>query len=801
MSELVLDEELLGDEETNKENVKVSGSGGSRSGRKSMKPRRRSSFGARRLSGFGGGGGGGESAADQTKLAEMYSAIIKLSSENKINAKNSWSLNLIEHMDHMLYGEGKVNFQKASCTLDASIKIYSYRVDETVASTYRVLENLSRSDAGDGHPDEEKHAKLGSKDVSAKIGCGDTLEKNLKSINMGNLDKEFDVDPLFHKMSKTFDEAGSKGMLLNNLNVSSGCRVVFDSGDLTPEAEAEASIETETEAQQPNNDTDESDEQAATSAAEELEDAQQHVDAEEPPPAIMIDVSSLKAKLESLGSMSALPLCPQFEDFRKELARLGEEEGVAALAEEGAFGPRDADGEDDDEDYEDDSEPAEYMADDTGGEGFDVGDFGDGDGPGENAYEDEHQPLDAAVVWGDVSMASLAHQRMSLGVGGGSGKGGLLDKLCADMKMVDDEYTFFDSKAMAAKNQWAGAIHWKFAGSSLNKAVPRTPKAPAAGEDDEDDNATGTKATRSRKSAFFIDMDSEPVSEDAFAPPRSAGKSSKSSASNGAKHDSTMLTARYLERAAANVEAYSLPRDLKFQAKDLARLFLRPAAVIRRDALAGGGGGGMHLMSIDKSRGGISFGFGQGGAGAGAGLGDDDQGPIMFDEGLGGYDDDDVDDDGMGFNFAAAQGGDHGLTTGLASDGAVVDDWQGAGLLKPVRHVEKIQVNYATKAKKVDVRRLKKDMWKKIDYTQATGGEVNEEGPKQTKGCGGEEAMTFQEMVTDVNRTQGQEQDAVTLPFYFICVLHLANEKGLKLEGREDLGMLILHVLNAALPL
>ncbi len=45
---------------------------------------------------------------------------------------------------------GRVNFQKASCTLDASIKIYSYRVDETIACTYRVLENLSRTDESGG---------------------------------------------------------------------------------------------------------------------------------------------------------------------------------------------------------------------------------------------------------------------------------------------------------------------------------------------------------------------------------------------------------------------------------------------------------------------------------------------------------------------------------------------------------------------------------------------------------------------------------------------------------------------------
>jgi hypothetical protein len=37
------------------------------------------------------------------------------------------------------------NFQKASCTLDASIKIYSYRVDDTWTSSYKILENLSRS--------------------------------------------------------------------------------------------------------------------------------------------------------------------------------------------------------------------------------------------------------------------------------------------------------------------------------------------------------------------------------------------------------------------------------------------------------------------------------------------------------------------------------------------------------------------------------------------------------------------------------------------------------------------------------
>lgn len=42
-------------------------------------------------------------------------------------------------------------------------------------------------------------------------------------------------------------------------------------------------------------------------------------------------------------------------------------------------------------------------------------------------------------------------------------------------------------------------------------------------------------------------------------------------------------------------------------------------------------------------------------------------------------------------------------------------------------------------------------------------------------------------MATPMTFAKQEEQSGVTVPFYFICLLHLANEKGLKLEGREDL--------------
>ena len=39
----------------------------------------------------------------------------------------------------------------------------------------------------------------------------------------------FAVDPLYHQTSAQFDEGGAKGLLLNNLGVYAGCRVLFDS--------------------------------------------------------------------------------------------------------------------------------------------------------------------------------------------------------------------------------------------------------------------------------------------------------------------------------------------------------------------------------------------------------------------------------------------------------------------------------------------------------------------------------------------------------------------------------------------
>ena len=189
----------------------------------------------------------------------------------KITTKNTWSLPLIDHMDELISED--TNFQKASCAIDASVQIYSSRVDDVWTSSYRVLENLNRSEAKPTEVEAETNKGV-SKRVRVpvaspfplfhtqcravlQLGAVETLETNLANITVKKFETECDIDPMFHKvtltgafppthhaltlslptflwlqMSKNFDEGGARGLLLNQLSVQEGCRLAFDSIDV-----------------------------------------------------------------------------------------------------------------------------------------------------------------------------------------------------------------------------------------------------------------------------------------------------------------------------------------------------------------------------------------------------------------------------------------------------------------------------------------------------------------------------------------------------------------------------------------
>ena len=133
---------------------------------------------------------------------------------------------------------------------------------------------------------------------------------NSANINLHKLDAAFDIDPLFHKMSKTFDEGGAKGLLLANLGVSDkGCNIVFDS---TLDADDENS--------------DQDGEEKEESEEEEKKEDENH--GQHTLSGVMVDVSALTSKLETLlggQTVQQLPLVPQLESLRSDYFQLEEE--------------------------------------------------------------------------------------------------------------------------------------------------------------------------------------------------------------------------------------------------------------------------------------------------------------------------------------------------------------------------------------------------------------------------------------------------------------------------------------------
>ncbi|CAK9234237.1 unnamed protein product [Sphagnum jensenii] len=176
------------------------------------------------------------------RILELHNNCIKLAAENKITQRNTWDLKLIDHLSTLVEGddedEDNTNFQKASCTLEAGVRIYSTRVDSVHTEAYKVLGGLSRttaapnrdiknSDNGEANveePQKYSHKKVGS--------CSSTLEASFANFNIKKFDVGFTVDPLFHQMSAQFDEGGAKGLLLNTLSVFHGCEIVFDSQEV-----------------------------------------------------------------------------------------------------------------------------------------------------------------------------------------------------------------------------------------------------------------------------------------------------------------------------------------------------------------------------------------------------------------------------------------------------------------------------------------------------------------------------------------------------------------------------------------
>ena len=109
-------------------------------------------------------------------------------------------------------------------------------------------------------------------------------------------------------------------------------------------------------------------------------------------------------------------------------------------------------------------------------------------------------------------------------------------------------------------------------------------------------------------------------------------------------------------------------------------------------------------------------------------------------------------------------------------------------LLQATRKVEKVDIGYASIAKRVNVRKLKTDIWSEIDKETSSKAVIPVDSENAVADKKKEKAekqvaptISFQDLISDI--AVKQQQKEVSLPFYFICLLHLANEKTLKIDS------------------
>ncbi|KAF2831853.1 barren [Ophiobolus disseminans] len=686
-------------------------------------------------------------------LLANFEEWMKMATDNKINANNSWNFALIDYFHEMsLLKEGDgVNFQKASCTLDGCVKIYTSRVDSVATDTGKLLSGLAenagkkrRGDADEGEDgeDEGEEGEDGQKKRKKRAArsAEATLATSFNQLQNKKMELEFSVDPLFKKASADFDEGGAKGLLLNHLSIDSKGRIVFDSSDDANDATAED-----------------------TRATPGPEDRREREETEEPQPSedIEIDISGLASKyFPDLLRLDEQDICPSMKTFD-----LGDVNGSMDLPFLKA--PEDWRGDEKKDEEEEEGNRSGLFLDDENPMGFDDDDdinMGGFDLPPETGFGE------GGEVWAREAIRDPQARVHIIGLGdgeeeGAEGAGGEMATEGAGYGLSmshgrDQEQenilSYFDQ---ALKKNWAGPEHWRIRRvKDVGKAAPAT--------------------KRKEKEPFEID----------FAAPMTQGTADMLYTPATSNSTISLPKAQWKSKT-RNL----LPDDKHFNSRQLLRLFLKPKARMgsRRE-----GRRAQPQPAKEPAHGDVDEAYWANREGQDA-LADED-GAVQ-----GNYDADFFQDDGLPLpggpideddDFADAR--DHfspppmdGPEATQPMDGVLPssqEDAFGAQLVTQSRRFRPEYVQYARVAKKVDVKRLKDELWRGIGLDDITA-PPKTSSPDDIDAKAVDGSLTFTDVVNNLQSVYPKQAMAdISTSYCFICLLHLANEKGLVINNQEN---------------
>lgn len=496
---------------------------------------------------------------------------------------------------------------------------------------------------------------------------------------------------MFKKASADFDEGGAKGLLLNHLMIDSQGRIVFDSsddsGDVAPTETRDGHVDVENE----DNDNDEGD---VTVKVDVEAEGKVAVTEEAEEPVVEIDLVSLGQKfLSGLGRLDELDVCPSLKDFD-----LGNPSGSMDIP----FLRAPEDWRDQDKKPAAAGDHSGMLIDDEAPIGFDDDDLGLGsfDIGGDVAFGE------GGEAW--ARDAAIAPQMRSYNGELGEDEGDEFDdngeyivsmmKPHSADKMHEDILGFFDQ---ALQKNWSSAEHWRI------RKIKDANKPSSEGK------------KRKEKEPFEID----------FAAPLEATMADiihTQASSNSA----ISLPKKDWKSKSRNL----LPDDKHFNSKSLLRLFLKPKARLSRrrakvgfGARAGAGGFGHDQLDDDQQIEMDEAFWAKQKAPEDTVLPEGDYDANFFqDDGLpfpagGGGDDDDDELDFADAREHMSPDGDVGMTeaggmTAMLGGETFTNAAFGHTLVTSTRRIRPEYVNYARKATKVDVRRLKQEIWKGMSF-------------------------------------------------------------------------------------
>ena len=500
---------------------------------------------------------------------------------------------------------------------------------------------------------------------------------------------EFSVDPLFKKASADFDEGGAKGLLLNHLAIDTTGRIVFDSSDDIGDATAEP---------------DATEEGTVPAIQDSGEDRPKTVDLGTPNDKSDVDIDKLRVMFfPNLEKLDEQDICPSLKNFD-----LGDPSGTLDIPflkapEEGQRNdnsPIKGNLGDQTGIFLDGDNVAGFEDDDGILGGFDIGaDAGFGEGGDAWAENALLQPQTHAVVSG-FDDGGMDHEEENNGEIGAFQPDS--DHYAVSMHhktapgSQEDILSYFDN---ALRKNWAGPEHWRIQRlKNMNKpAVPAPSK-------------------RKEKEPFEIDF---------MAPldPKVAQMIYTPAPSNA----SISLPKAQWKSKTRNL----LPDDKHFNSKQLLQLFTKPKA--RMGTRRKGVGGQAQGKQDDIRQNDMDKEFWARKENALDAVSPEDQ-AIQ-----GNYDANFFQDDGLGFangppddddDFADAREvllpDDGGQVEGDNGGGAMGEPGEsqegafGTQIVTQSRRLRPEYVQYARVAKKVDVRRLKEEMWRGIGFEEVT---------------------------------------------------------------------------------